>query len=202
LQAMREYHPALQVRRLAVQTAEATQMRARAGHHPQLDLVASSSNNTNESLSALNQSAQQRSVGLQLNVPLYQGGQVGHAVRQAIAETNRAAAELDAEELNQAREATRLHAAATAAQHRTNAHGQAVRAAHIAVLAAQRGMQTGLTTRSELIAAQRRLVQAETEMTQSQADHWLARYRLALRTFADPVSAIAELDRLERASPP
>ncbi|MBE0549993.1 MAG: TolC family protein, partial [Rubrivivax sp.] len=69
-------NPLLRFRSLNVDAARHGIERQRAGHFPRLDVVASMSRAQNDSVSTLNQTTHQRSIGLQLSVPLYSGGAV------------------------------------------------------------------------------------------------------------------------------
>ena len=66
----------LQAKARAVDVAKLAITRQYAGHLPRLDLIATVSRSENDSISNLGQVTSQRSIGLQLNVPLYSGGGV------------------------------------------------------------------------------------------------------------------------------
>jgi protease secretion system outer membrane protein len=83
-------------RRKAFEFASLEVDRNRAGHYPQLDLVARSSRAENETISQLNQKDSINAVGVQLNIPLFAGGRVNALTDQAVANRERARAELDA----------------------------------------------------------------------------------------------------------
>jgi len=78
-----EYQGLLAQRRAAEQEVE----KALAGHYPTVDLVASAGRSGNDSLSNLNRVGDTEyrtsSYGVQLNIPLFAGGQVNATVRQA-----------------------------------------------------------------------------------------------------------------------
>lgn len=68
----------------------------RAGHSPRLDLIASVSNSKSDTASTFNQETNNRSIGVQLNIPLYAGGSVSAATSQAVSNHEKAQADLDA----------------------------------------------------------------------------------------------------------
>lgn len=78
-----EYQGLLAQRRVAEQEVE----KALAGHYPTVDLVANTGSSGNDSISSLNNVGDTKyrtsSYGLQLNIPLFAGGQVNATVRQA-----------------------------------------------------------------------------------------------------------------------
>ncbi len=184
----------LAARRFAVQAAQAAVERARSGHYPRLDLVASLTQSSNESLSAVNQSATQQSLGLQLNVPLYSGGAVSAGVTQALADQTRAEAELSAEQQTLARDVTRLYFAVSNGSGKLAALQTAVDAATLNLEAAQKGLASGFTTQWEIAQARRKLAQARQEWAQGTQELLLAGLRLRLRTGEDPAMAMDRLD--------
>lgn len=184
----------LTVRRIAVQAAQVSVERARSGHYPRLDFVASLTQASNESLSTINQSATQQSFGLQLNVPLYSGGAVSAAVTQALADQSRAENELAAEQQTVVRDITRLFYLVTVGKDKMAAQQRAVDAAKLNLEAAQRSQAAGLSTQLEIAQARRRLAQAAQERAQSAQEFLLAHLRLDLRTGDDPAAALARLE--------
>jgi protease secretion system outer membrane protein len=123
--------------------------RQRAGHYPRLDVVASLSRAENESVSTLNQTTRQRSVGVQLSVPLYSGGGVEAGIAQAVAEKERVQEELRAERENLLFEVERLYRLAYQGPDRLAAHAQALGASEVAVQAADRAQAKGLGTAAD-----------------------------------------------------
>ena len=84
---------AVQAQQAATEVAAKEVERQRAGHYPTLDVVANYGKN-NTALSVIGNDSLEtnaRNVGLQLNIPIYQGGYVNSKTREAVA--NRAAAD-------------------------------------------------------------------------------------------------------------
>lgn len=162
--------PILRFRELSVETARHGVDRQRAGHYPRLDVVASLSRAENESVSTLNQATRQRSVGVQLSVPLYSGGGIEAGIAQALAEKERVQEELRAERENLLFEVERLYRLAYQGPDRLAAYAQALGASEVAVQAADRAQAKGLGTAADYrlavarrAAAQRDLIQARYE---------------------------------------
>lgn len=99
---------AVQIQRIGLEIANAEVGKQRAGHLPTVDLVATSGKT--RSLSALGSLADSRAntIGVQINIPLFQGGYVQSRSREAVAQRRAAEAML---------ESARLGAAQTARQH-------------------------------------------------------------------------------------
>ena len=181
-------------RRYAIEVAGLNVERARAGHYPRLDLVASVSQSANESLSTVNQSASQQSIGLQLNIPLYSGGAVNAGVTQALADQQKAQADLLVEQQALARDVTRFYYAAVQASLKLAAQEKTIAAAQLALQAATRGLAAGLASQAEIIQAQRRVAQSRQDWTQALQDQLLAHLRLQERVnaAAAPVAALVD----------
>ncbi|MDR0577635.1 MAG: TolC family outer membrane protein [Candidatus Accumulibacter sp.] len=83
----------VQAQQAALEVAQREVERARAGHYPTLDAVASYGRNDGLSSASSGGGLQtdSRGIGLQLSIPIYEGGAVGSQTREAIA--NRAAAQ-------------------------------------------------------------------------------------------------------------
>ncbi|RYF42135.1 MAG: channel protein TolC [Comamonadaceae bacterium] len=82
--------PELQSARAQVDAARADVEKAQAGHYPTLDAVAQISRSDSENITRINSQFRQKQIGLQLAVPLYQGGYVNSQVREALALLERA----------------------------------------------------------------------------------------------------------------
>jgi len=152
--------------------------RARAGHKPTLDLVAGRSKSTSESFSSINNTYYNSSIGLQLTVPLYAGGRIDSGVRQAIAEQDKAEAQLE----NVLREVAvlveREYLTLQQAQQRLRAHGGLVRSASQNFEAAQRGAERGTQSQLDILEAQGQLSSARYERSGAWLELLAARIRL------------------------
>ncbi len=191
----------LAVRRFAVQAAKTSVERARSGHYPRLDFVASLTQASNESLSTINQSANQQSFGLQFNMPLYSGGAVSAGVAQALADQTRAEAELAAEQQTVVRDVTRLYHMASLGGDKLAALQTSIDAATLNLEAAQKSLTAGLATQLDIAQARRKLAVAAQEQVQGLHDLLLGRLRLHLRTGEEPAAAVQRLEEALAASP-
>ena len=88
--------PELQALRAQLQAAQQEIDKAQAGHKPTLDAVMQWSRSNSDSVTSVNSRFENKSIGLQLNVPLYSGGFVNSTVRQAVASRERARETLEA----------------------------------------------------------------------------------------------------------
>jgi len=178
-------------RKQALALAQTAVARNAAGHYPKLDLVASVSASSNESISTLNQSVNQRSVGLQLNLPLYSGGYVTASVVQALADQDKAQAELLAEQQWVARELTKYYLNVMTGRSKIPAYQKAVAAAQVALQGARQSLLVGLGTHADVAQNVRKLAQAQLELAQTVDAYLMDRLRLLVRSGAEPSKVVS-----------
>ena len=191
-------NPAIAARRYAVEMAQQVVARNSSGHYPRLDFVASASYNRNESVSTLDQTTDQRTWGLQLNVPLYSGGAVSASVYQALADQEKAQAELAAEIQSVELDLTKLFNTVANGSAKVRARQMAVTANRLLLEGAQKGYAKGFNTQTDVAQAQAKLAQARQDLAQATFEHLLARVRLSVRAGKEPSVVVSEMDNLLR----
>ena len=88
--------PEIRAMQARLEAARREVSKAQAGHLPTLDAVAQWSNSGSENITRVNSRYENKTIGLQLNIPLYSGGYVSSIIRQAVAEQTRAEESLEA----------------------------------------------------------------------------------------------------------
>lgn len=133
--------------------------RARAGHLPTLDLLAQVQRSRSENVTAPRSGYVNSSVGLQLNLPLYQGGFVDSVQRQAQAEYERLGELLEAARLDMGVRVHREHRGVTEGIERVKALEVALRSAEVALASARASRLAGVRTLVDVLnAEQQRMV--------------------------------------------
>lgn len=143
-----------------------------AGHLPSLDLVGETGSATGGGRFG-SSTTDSSSIGLQLNVPIYEGGQVQSRTRQA---TYQHQAALDREEEARraaVRQARSAYSGVISGISRIEALNQAVVSAQTALEATRAGFEVGTRTSVDVVNQQRDLLRAK-------RDHADARYRYVL----------------------
>ncbi len=152
--------------------------KARAQHLPTLDLVASRSNSLSETTNTIGTGNRTSSIGLQLSIPLFAGGGVLSATRQALANEERARQQL---------EAARRQLAVTVATEfngvhqgiaRVRAYESAVEAALQAVASTRKGIQAGTRNTVDVLNAEQQLAGARGDLAKARYDYVMARLKL------------------------
>lgn len=193
--------PSLQAREQSLLVARMNVQRNRAGHYPRLDLVASASRSQNESTSSLNQTTQLRSLGLQLNVPLFSGGGVEASVKQALADQARVEEEIRIERESLEVEVQRHYLTVTTGQSRMDAYRNLAEAAELSLQGTGRALEAGLATGNDVADALARVFAARRDLAQSRIEFLLARTRLMIQVGTPMAEVAADADRALVATP-
>src|SRR5690606_35823885 len=155
--------------------------RNRLGHHPTVDAVAGlnynrdGASNFGESVS---QSTQAATIGVQVAIPLYQGGAINSRVREAIA--NRTRAEQDLENIRRTVAQTTRQAflAVNTGLSEINALMQAVASNELSVEASKLGQEVGVRPQVDVLNAQDLLYQAQRNLARAYYVAILSQLRL------------------------
>lgn len=182
--------------RAAVDVARVGVDRARAGHKPTLDLVAGRSKSTSESFSSINNVYYNSTIGVQLTVPLYAGGRVDSGVRQAVAQLEKAQAQLDGVERETDVLVEREYTTLKQAEQRLRAHTALVQSARQNATAAQSGVQRGTHSQLDVLQAQGELGTAQYERSGAWIELLAARMRLQSLAGEVDDQTVTQLDRL------
>lgn len=151
-----------------VEAAQHEVMVARSGHYPTLDLVASAGRSSNDNLSSLTSSGDVRyetsHLGVQVNVPLFAGGQVSAQLRQAQARASQLryrqlefAAQLE-------REMRREYDNVKRGWEKTRALELAERSAYQSVVAVGKGIKAGVRSTTDRLVAEQQHIAAQVEL--------------------------------------
>ena len=193
-----DHNPEIRSRRKAYELASLEVDRNRAGHMPQLDLVARSTRADNETISTLNQKSTINSVGVQLNIPLFAGGRVSALTDQAIANRERALAELDAAANDVLVEVTRQFLAVETGASKVTAYRKAVDASIVAVEGSKRGMMAGIRTNTDVLDAERVMFGAKRDLFQARYEVLVSTLQLKAAAGVLSEADVAEIAMLLR----
>jgi len=183
----------LAAQRQAVEVAARTIDRQRAGHLPTLSLVASNRLTSSDSESSYNQKYDTDSIGIQLSVPLFAGGGVSAATRQATAAHLQAGFELDAQRADVLTRLRQQFNLCSSAQARLRAYRLAVASAQTLVEATRKSVAGGERVNLDVLDAEQQLYGARRDL--AEARHGYLRAWLQLRQLSG-VLAAADLERL------
>jgi len=190
-----EYSPELKGLRARLLAAEKEISKAKAGHGPRLDAVVQWSDSGNENITRPNTRFVNSSYGLQLNMPLFQGGFVNSQVRQAIAEKTRAEEVLEATRRDLNLRIHKEYRGVTEGILKVQALEQAVKSAEQLVFSTKQSRQAGVRTTLDVLNAQTQLAQASRDLMQARYVYLMSRLRLASLVGVPPLEVVTELSQ-------
>ncbi|WP_017939426.1 TolC family outer membrane protein [Zestomonas thermotolerans] len=171
----------------AVDAAEETVRQRKAGHAPTLDAFAQYQKGDNDSLGFTNSAAgaatysgdvEQRSIGLQLNIPIYSGGLTSSQVREAhqrLIQTEQQRESLRRQVVQNTRD---LHRAVNTDVETVQARRQSIISNQSALEATEVGYQVGTRNIVDVLDAQRQLYNSVRDYNNARYDYILDNLRL------------------------
>lgn len=169
--------------------------KARSGHLPTLDVVASVSRNESDSIDRIGTRYNSKSVGFQLNIPLFAGGAVNSAVRQAVADQVRIDATLDALRNDLGVRVYKEFSSVTEGALRINALEQAVRSSDQVVLSNRKSFAAGSRTTVDVLNAEQQRVTALRDLAQARYLYLIASVRLAVLAGAFDTAQLTRINQ-------
>jgi outer membrane protein/protease secretion system outer membrane protein len=167
--------------------------KAQSAHAPTVDGVLQWSDSGNENVTRLNSRFVTSSIGVQLVVPIYQGGYVSSQVRQALAEKTRAEEALEATRRDLGLRVHKEYRGVTEGELKVRALEQAVRSAEQLVLSTTKSRQAGARTALDVLNAQQQLATVTRDLMQARYVALVSRLRLHALTGKAPQEAIDEV---------
>jgi len=157
--------------------AEKEVARNRGGHYPTVDLVANYSTN-NVSGGTMPSETTNKSVGVQLNIPLFQGGAVNSKWREAEANRERANLELENARRNVALQTRQAYLGVVSGIAQVRAFQQALASSESVLEASKLGHEVGVRTNLDVLNAQQQLFATRRDLYQAQYNYLLSKLRL------------------------
>ena len=176
----------LQASNYAVNAAEETLRQRKSGHAPTLDAVASYQKGDNDSLGFTNRSGvpgysgdvEQRSIGLQLNIPLYSGGLTSSQVRESYQRLNQSEQLRESLRRQVVQNTRTLHRAVNTDVETVQARKQSIISNQSALEATEIGYQVGTRNIVDVLDAQRQLYSSVRNYNNARYDYILNNLRL------------------------
>lgn len=170
---------ALLARREGVESTREEVKRLQAGHYPTLDIVGTRSrNDADGSTTGTGIRSDNNVIGLQLNVPIFQGGLVSARTQEAAHRFDAAQQELEAARRATERTARAAYLGVESGAARVTALTQAVVASESALSAKTEGFSAGIGTNLDVLDASRDLYRAKRDLASARYDYLLNLLRL------------------------
>jgi protease secretion system outer membrane protein len=174
----RANNPELLAQTYSVDQARNEIERSRAGHYPRIDLVVSHSRNTADSLFTYNQESTINSIGVQMSIPLYNGGSMDAQVRQANARLVASQANLDTVTKKTLLELRRQFQMVSSTRTRVSAIEFAERSATEALEATRMSVVGGQRVNLDVLTAFQQLYKTRRDLAEARHGYLLAYLRL------------------------
>lgn len=169
----------LAVAQAAAQLAEKEVMRNRSGHYPTLDLIA---NYTQSSASGgtfgVGTDSHNTAVGVQFNLPLYQGGAVNSRLREAEANLDRAKQELENVRRTVALKTRQAYLGVVNGIAQVQALQQALKSSETLLEASKLGQEVGVRTNLDVLNAQQQLYSTRRDLYQAEYSYLISQLQL------------------------
>ncbi|RZA19550.1 MAG: channel protein TolC [Proteobacteria bacterium] len=172
----------------AVEAAEQTLRQRKAGHAPTVDAVAQYQKGDNDNLGFSNPSnlpgvsygsdVSQRSIGVQLNIPIYSGGLTSSQVREAYARLTQSEQQRESLRRQVVENTRNLHRAVNTDVEQVQARKQSIISNQSSVLATEIGYQVGTRNIVDVLDAQRQLYSSVRDYNNTRYDYILDNLRL------------------------
>jgi len=173
-----DQNPALIAAMAATEAARNEIEVQRSGHYPSLDLTADYSYRDNRFGGFQDLERNDSAIGLELNLPLYQGGLVSSRTRQSRHRFTQAQEEQERQRRATERQTRDNYRGVITGISRVKALAQAVVSNETALEAAETGLEVGTRTTVDVLDAQRELLRARRDHARARYDYLLDTLRL------------------------
>ena len=171
--------PQLAVAQAGAELAQKEVARNRGGHYPTVDLVANyAKNNTNGGSLGVGSESTSKSVGVQLNLPLFQGGAVNSKWREAEANRERTRQELENARRNVATQTRQAYLGVASGIAQVQALQQALASSESLLQASKLGQEVGVRTNLDVLNAQQQLYATRRDLFQAEYNYLINQLRL------------------------
>ncbi len=160
----------VQVSQLALEVAKRDIQRNRAGHYPSLDLVASSTHNKISGQTTQSGSTTNKAIGVQWNVPIFNGFAVTSRVRESIALEDKARNDLESTRRNAAQAARQSYLGVNSGLAQVKALEAAEISSQSALESNKLGYQVGVRINIDVLNAQRQLYSTRRDLSRARYD--------------------------------
>ena len=168
------HNPELAAQRSLLEATRQQRNQQRAGHLPSVRLVARSQITDSNAENQVGQRYDTDSIGVEVQVPLYTGGRVRAASRQASDSLEQARFELDGAMAELLNDVERQYRMTLSSQRRIEAYRDAVAAAEARLDATRRSILGGERTNLDALNAEQQHVEAQRDLARARYDYLLA----------------------------
>lgn len=168
-----------------------------AGHLPTLDAVANyTRTDANGGINGFGSDLNNTTVGLQLQIPLYQGGSVSSKVREAIAKQQKALEEIEAARRKVELDTKQAYLEITSSIAQAHANEQTLRSTQSQLISTTKSFKLGIRNNVDVLNAQQQVFNAKRELLQTQYTYLLGLLKLKYSSGLLSENDLDEVDQL------
>lgn len=167
-------NPEIAAQRESVTLAYQEILRNRAGHTPKLDVIASISRSKSDSTATFNQDIDNKSIGVQLNIPIYAGGSVSALTSQAEANYKKAQDDLNTKTNEVLLDLRKQYNTVLSSTLKIDALKESVASAELLVAATKKSLIGGVRTNLDVLNARKQLFEAKRDLSQARYNYLVA----------------------------
>lgn len=168
--------------------------KARSGHAPTVDAVLQWSDSGSENVTRLNSRFDNKAIGFQLTIPLYQGGYVSSLERQAAADKLRQQEALEALRRDLGLRIHKEYRGVTEGVLKIRALEQALRSGTQLLDSTRKSVQAGVRSQLDVLNAEQQLATTQRDLVQARYMYLVSRLRLYSLSGQDPLQNMQEID--------
>ncbi len=173
----------IQIQQDALKLAEQEVERAEAGHLPTLDAIGSyTSSYANGGISGVGNDLQNATIGVQLQIPLYQGGAISSRARQAVLNKQKAMDDVELARRQAGLETQRAYLNLSTSIAQVKALEQALTSSQSQLDSTKLGYEVGVRTSVDVLNAQQQLFSAKRDLLQARYNYLVNIIRLKFAT--------------------
>jgi outer membrane protein len=173
----------LSIQQQAFEIASQEVERQRAGHFPTLDAVGSyNSTYANGGINGFGTDLKDTTIGLQLQIPIYQGGAVSSRVREAVANKQKAQEDVEVARRQAALDTRQAYLNLVSSIAQVSAYEQALTSSQSQLDSTNLGYEVGVRTSVDVLNAQQQLFSAKRDLLQSRYNYLLSILKLKSAT--------------------
>ncbi|MDP1871307.1 MAG: TolC family outer membrane protein [Gallionella sp.] len=190
-------NPQLAIAKSAAGLAAKEVTRNLGGHLPTLDLVANySTNHANGGSFGVGSDSTNKSIGVQFNLPLFQGGAISSKWREAQANRNRSEDELENTRRSVATQTRQAYLGVFNGVAQVKALQQALISSQKVLEASKLGQQVGVRTNLDVLNAQQQLFSTRRDLYQAEYSYLLSQLRLKASAGSLTEQDIVEINQM------
>ncbi|MBW8457758.1 MAG: TolC family outer membrane protein [Thiobacillus sp.] len=187
-----------EIQRIAKTIADQEVERNRAGHHPTLDAVASYAINNGQNFGPQQVDTRVASVGLELNLPIYQGGLTSSRVREAVANQEKARQDVEVATREAGLQARQAWLNVNSGVARVRALEQALVSTKAQLDSTKLGLEVGVRTNLDVLDAEQQVLSAQRDLAGARYASLLSGLSLKAAVGTLSPADLAEIDQYLR----